>query len=359
VVCLDADWGLIAREKPENLSNVGTDSTGLYYVHFGSTASLRAWQFLIERLIGWFLIRITLSWISKDRIAQVSNISFDAATFELWGALLNGAQVVGISSDVALSPKEFANELRERGISAMFLTTLFSINLQLRCLAPLRASAPLLRREALDPKWVREVLRNRPPKRLVNGYGPYRKTPRSPVAISFERFPSTRPCAARQAISNTTVYLLDCHLEQCPPASPANSYAAENGLARGYWNRPDLTSQKFIRNPFDESGKTFLYRTGDMARRRADGTIEFLGRIDGQIKIRGYRVELGEIETQLAAHPAVRECVVTVAGPVRPASAWWAYVVAEGQAIPTASQLRAFFNGEAAGLHDSLGFCES
>jgi len=344
VVCLDADWDLIAREKPENLPKSGTDSDLAYIMYTSGSTGQPKGVAIPHRAINRLVLNTNYIQLDpKDRIAQVSNISFDAATFELWGALLNGAQVVGISSDVALSPKEFANELRMRGISAMFLTTALFNQLAAEVPGAFESVGTVIAGgEALDPKWVREVLRNRPPKRLVNGYGPTENTTFTCCHLIREVAEHATLVPLGKPISNTTVYLLDSHLEPVPVGIPGELYTGGDGLARGYWNRPELTSQKFIRNPFDESGKGYLYRTGDMARRRADGTIEFLGRIDGQIKIRGYRVELGEIESQLAAHPAVRQCVVRVAGSSSTSKRLVAYVVAEAQATPSASELRAF-----------------
>ncbi|HEU5396072.1 MAG TPA: alpha/beta fold hydrolase, partial [Verrucomicrobiae bacterium] len=164
--------------------------------------------------------------------------------------------------------------------------------------------------EAGDPKSVARVLKAKAPRRLVNGYGPTENTTFSAcyevraMPENATNVPIGRP------ISNSQCYILDAHLNPMPIGVPGELHVGGDGLARGYWNRPHLTAEKFISNPF-ESG-TRLYKTGDLARWLPDGNIEFLGRLDEQVKIRGFRVEPGEIETILGRHPAIRESVVVM-----------------------------------------------
>ena len=118
-------------------------------------------------------------------------------------------------------------------------------------------------------------------------------------------------------IANTQIYILDSHMQPVPIGVPGELYIGGDGLARGYLNRPELTAEKFVPNPFSNDPGARLYRTGDRARYRPDGNIEFLGRVDNQVKIRGHRIELGEIETVLNQHPSVKETVV-IASSFRP-----------------------------------------
>lgn len=344
VICLDADWELVAREHRENLtSSAGAASLAYVMYTSGSTGRPKGVSVLHRGINRLVINNDFIQLDASDRIAQVSNISFDAATFEIWGALLNGAQLVGITRDVALSPKDFATELREQGITAMFVTAaLFN---QLASEAP--GAFETLRTviaggEALDPNWVRAVLSHRPPKRLVNGYGPTENTTFtcchtiSRLSQHVSNVPIGKP------ISNTTVYILDQHLKPVPVGVAGQLYTGGDGLARGYWNRPELTSERFIPNPFDPKKSSCLYKTGDLARFLPDGMIEFLGRIDDQVKIRGFRIELGEIEALLGTHAAVRECVVTVCGNTSAEKRLVAYVVAKAEPAPNASELRSF-----------------
>jgi amino acid adenylation domain-containing protein/FkbH-like protein len=346
VICLDADWELIAREQRENTASLA-NARNLAYIMYTSGSTGRPKGVAVpHRAVNRLVINNDFIRIDPtDRIAQVSNISFDAATFEIWGALLNGAQLVGITRDVALSPKDFAAELREQGITAMFLTAaLFNQVANESPGAFETLKTVIAGGEALDPKWVRAVLKNRPPQRLLNGYGPTENTTFTcchtiaELPVNAFNVPIGRP------ISNTTVYILDRHLHPVPIGVAGELYTGGDGLARGYWRRPELTAERFIPNPFDPERASVLYKTGDLARFLPSGAVEFLGRIDDQVKIRGFRIELGEIETLLGKHPGVRECVVTVCGSSAAEKRLVAYVAAALEPAPNASELRAFLS---------------
>ena len=281
---------------------------------------------------------------STDRIAQVSNISFDAATFEIWGALLNGGQLRGITTDVVLSPNEFAGELREQGITAMFLTSALFSHLAFEFPGAFSTLRTLIAGgEALEPKAVRAVLKNNPSLRLVNGYGPTENTTFTCCAVLRAVHEDATSVPIGRPISNTQVYILDQSRNPVPIGVAGELYTGGDGLARGYWNRPELTAEKFVLHQFAPDGPCqHLYRTGDYARYLRDGNIEFLGRADGQIKIRGFRVELGEIETALSKCPGVKECVVNCAGARAGETRLIAYFTPSGKRPPKHGQLRTF-----------------
>ncbi|HTL18654.1 MAG TPA: amino acid adenylation domain-containing protein, partial [Patescibacteria group bacterium] len=344
VVCLDADWELVGRQPRENIPSL-TTARNLAYIMYtsGSTGRPKGVAVPHRGVNRLVLNNDFIQLDSTDRIAQVSNISFDAATFEIWGALLNGAQLVGITRDVALSPRDFAAELRDQGISAMFLTAALFNQLAMEVPGAFKTIRTVIAGgEALDPKWVRSVLKNGPPNRLVNGYGPTENTTFTCCHTISELPDNVTNVPIGKPISNTTTYILDRHLNPVPIGVPGELYTGGDGLARGYWRRPELTAEKFIPNPFDPNKATYLYRTGDLARYLANGTIEFLGRIDDQVKIRGFRIELGEIEAQLSKHPGVRDCVVTVCGESSTDKRLVAYVAASSDPVPNASELRSF-----------------
>nr|WP_272819430.1 non-ribosomal peptide synthetase [Scytonema hofmannii] len=264
---------------------------------------------------------------ASDAIAQASNYAFDAATFEIWGALLHGARLFGVSKELALSPMDFAASIREQGITVLFLTTaLFNQIAQAvpNAFNPLRYL--LFGGEAVEPQWVQQVLKNGAPQRLLHVYGPTENTTFSSwywvqdVPKDATTIPIGRP------IANTQIYILDEYLQPVPVGVPGELHIGGVGLATGYLNRLELTQEKFIPNPLrrsrgaqdlgsrgvkeDQSCSERLYKTGDLARYLSDGNIEYIGRIDNQVKIRGFRIELGEIETVLNQHPLVKESVV-------------------------------------------------
>ncbi len=278
----------------------------------------------------------------SNRVAHASNVSFDATTFEVWGALLSGAQLIGLPFDVILSPRDFAEEIRRQQIDTLFLTTaLFN---QMAYELP-EAFAPLehllFGGEEADPSAVAQVLEKGRPCRLLNVYGPtecttftswqlVREVPRGAVTI-----PIGRP------ISNTRLYILDRHLEPVPIGVTGELYIGGDGLARGYLD-PCLTAERFVPDPFAGELGGRLYKTGDLTRWLANGQVEFVGRNDFQIKVRGFRIELGEIEKVLCEHEAVREAVVLARTDARGETYLTAYVVTAHGPLPTGGELRAF-----------------
>jgi len=249
-----------------------------------------------------------------DRLAQVANASFDAATFEVWGALLHGGCLVGFDKDVVLSPRAFAAELERQRISAMFLTASLFNQMAREVPDAFRGVRHLLAGgEALDPRWVGRVLEHGGPRRLrrlLNGYGPTESTTFA-CWHEIESVPEgTHSIPIGRPLSNTRAYVLDRGLLPVPLGAQGELLLGGDGLARGYHGRPELTAERFVPDPFEPGSR--LYRTGDLVRQRADGPIEFLGRIDEQVKIRGFRIEPGEVEGVLREHPAVRDCAVVV-----------------------------------------------
>ena len=344
-ICLDADMGEIQRQSLENMPNNATPENVAYIIYTSGSTGQPKGVAVPHRAVNRLVCKTNyIELDASDRIAQVSNISFDAATFEIWGALLNGGQLRGIATDIALSPKDFARELREQGITAMFLTSALFSQLAAEVPGAFATLRTLLAGgEALDPKWVRSVLKEHPRLRLLNGYGPTENTTFTCCAL-LRDFPEGAPSVPiGRPISNTQVYILDAHLNPAPIGAPGELCAGGDGLARGYWNRPELTAEKFILHQFSPGGPCHhLYRTGDRARYLPDGNIEFLGRIDTQVKIRGYRVELGEIEAVLGRHAGVRECAVQACGSDAGQNRLVAYFVAESKRAPRTSQLRTF-----------------
>ena len=254
----------------------------------------------------------------NDRVAHVSNVAFDLALFEIWGALLNGGRLVILSKDVVLSPQDFASHLRSTGVTAMILaTSLFNLVSRERPDAFAALDTLLVAGEAFDPAAGRRVLSSDPPKRLINAYGPTESTTYTTWKEIDEIAPDARSVSIGRPLSNTTVFLLDESLNPVPVGVVGEIYIGGDGLANGYLNRPELTEERFVHVPAQkilasagDGTPVRLYRTGDLAKYLPTGEIEYIGRQDHQVKIRGYRIELGEIESVIDSHPDIAEAVV-------------------------------------------------
>jgi amino acid adenylation domain-containing protein len=240
---------------------------------------------------------------------QLAPVSFDASTLELWAPLLNGGRVA-IFPPRRPSLEEIGEAVARFGVTSLWLTAgLFQSMVEDRpqALRPLRQL--LAGGDVLSPPHVRRALAELPGLTLINGYGPTEGTTFTccfPM-ISPDEVGAT--VSLGRPIGNTQVHVLDAALRPVPAGVWGELCIAGDGLSRGYLGRPDLTAERFLPDPFGAGGR--LYRTGDVARLRPDGRVEFLGRRDGQVKLRGFRVELGEIESALARHPQVREAAVT------------------------------------------------
>ncbi|OYD97753.1 non-ribosomal peptide synthetase [Nostoc sp. 'Peltigera membranacea cyanobiont' 210A] len=334
IISIDKDWEIITQEKQDNPeSDLNSDNLAYVIYTSGSTGKPKGVAVPHKAVNRLVCNANYINLLPSDKVAQASNASFDAATFEIWGALLNGAQLVGITKDVTLSPPEFALQLREKGINILFLTT--ALFQQIARDVPQAFTSLrylLFGGETVDKRWVKKIIKYGVPKHLIHVYGPTENTTFSsyyyvqdlPLATSF---PIGRP------ITNTQTYILDAHLQPVPIGVTGELYMGGEGLAREYLNRTELTAEHFSTHTFSNKLKTRLYKTGDLARYLPDGNIEFLGRIDNQVKIRGFRIELSEIEAVLNQHPAVRETVVIVGEDVPDDKYLVAYVVLNQEQI--------------------------
>ncbi len=243
---------------------------------------------------------------------HLSPIAFDASTFEIWGPLLHGGCCV-IHAGEDYAPSRLGELIRANRVTTLWLTSsLFNalIDEAPEILHPIKQL--LTGGEALSPPHVRRALDLLPSTELVNGYGPTESTTfaccwKIPRDFSGE----SRSVPIGRPIANTQVFILDGALQPVPVGVVGEIVIGGDGLALGYIGAPELTAEKFVSNPFGESGER-LYRTGDLGRFRPDGVIEFAGRRDEQIKLNGFRIEPGEIEAALVKHPAIRQARVAV-----------------------------------------------
>jgi amino acid adenylation domain-containing protein len=344
IVCIDN--GDIAQENKENPKNNVTSNNLAYVIYTSGSTGKPKGVAVTHKAVNRLVCNTNYIKLSPDdKIAQASNTSFDAATFEIWGALINGAQLVGISKDIAISPQEFALQLQQKGITVLFLTT--ALFQQIARDVPQAFTSLkylLFGGETVDIRWVRKVIKHGSPENLIHVYGPTENTTFSTYYCVQELSESATSIPIGRPITNTQIYILDSHLQPVPINVIGELYIGGDGLARGYLNRPELTNERFINNVFNDKNNVIYdkfdcllddgrgnpaptFKTGDLARYLPDGNIEFLGRIDNQIKIRGYRIELSEIEAVLSQHPAVREAVVTACEDIPDDKYLIAYVV--------------------------------
>ncbi|WP_340608593.1 non-ribosomal peptide synthetase [Xenorhabdus bharatensis] len=247
-----------------------------------------------------------------DCVAHCANTAFDASTWEIWSALLNGGRLHIVSQSVLLEPAQFCDSLIKAQVTALWLTAgLF--NEYLDTLRPLFGQLRYLivGGDVLDPQRIQEVILSDPqPAALINGYGPTETTTFAATYTIASPVDVTRSIPIGRPISNTQIYILDEYGQLAPFGAVGEIYIAGQGVARGYLNRPELTQERFLTCPFSSEPDARMYRTGDLGRWLPDGNIEYLGRNDTQIKLRGFRIEPGEIEIRLEQCYGVREAVV-------------------------------------------------
>jgi amino acid adenylation domain-containing protein len=238
-----------------------------------------------------------------DRVLQFASFSFDASVFEMVMALRVGASLVVVDQASALSGPALVQLLREREVTIATLPPSVLATLRPQPLPALRTLIV-----AGEPCAAELVAAWAPGRRFFNAYGPTETTVWATVA---ECTPERAPTIGRP-ILNTRAYVLDQHRQPVPVGVPGELYLASPGLAVGYLNRPELTAERFLLDPFGPADGDVMYRTGDRCRWRADRNLEFLGRLDDQVKLRGFRIELGEIEAVLNQHPSVAHSVVVL-----------------------------------------------
>ncbi|HEY6444317.1 MAG TPA: non-ribosomal peptide synthetase [Candidatus Acidoferrales bacterium] len=308
VLAIDADSTAIAQ-CPSHSPAIELEPENLAYVIYTSGSSgepkgVEITHRSLSNLVSWH--RSAFGVTSSDRATQMASPGFDAAVWELWPYLAAGASVHLADKLTIVAPAELRDWLVSQGITIGFVPTALAEQL-ITLDWPASGALRFLLTGA-------DALRHYPPRNLpfalVNNYGP---TECTVVATSGIVSPVSCPDSAPpigRAVANTQIYILDKNREKVSTQVAGELYIAGMGLARGYRNRPDLTAERFIPNPFSSQRGSRMYRTGDRACYLPDGQIAFLGRVDDQIKILGYRIEPNEIESALDKHPAVQVSVV-------------------------------------------------
>jgi len=349
-ICLLALEDTLARESRQNPEPVVTPASLAYVIYTsGSTGKPKGVMLTHGGLVNYIAAVTKLYGLrASDRLLQFSSISFDIAFEEIFPTWSVGATLVLRSSNFSLAGSDFLRFARQQRLTVLTVATAYWHELvhelsesgadppeSLRLLIVGGEKAQIQALEA----W-RRIVGNRV--RWINTYGP---TETSVIASSYEppssgTLPSPLPIG--RPIGNVKIHILDRNLQPVPVGIPGEVHIGGPGVARGYLNHPELTAEKFVRDPFSLQPDARLYKTGDLARYLDDGEIEFVGRRDFQIKIRGFRVELGEIEAALAKHAAVREALVLAREEGLNHKRLVGYVIPAAGARPDAAELRKF-----------------
>jgi amino acid adenylation domain-containing protein len=342
VVWLDAHWPAIGKEPTQALADcVGPGNLAYVIYTSGSTGIPKG----VTGTHGAMMNRIAaqariVPFTDNDICCQKTPIGFVDAIFETLGPLCRGVALVVASETAGRDPEELTLLIERAQVSRLITVP----SLALALVAEGRARERLaglrswtLSGEALSEDLLRRLLAALPGCRFVNLYGSSEIAADATCYVSQGREEGTVPIG--RPISNVQTYALDGWLRPVPIGVTGELYIGGAGLARGYLHRPALTAERFVPSPFGAGER--LYRTGDLGRWRSDGNLEYLGRLDHQVKVRGHRVELGEIETALVAHPSVRDAVVVAQDDQSGDKRLAAYVVGEDGA-PEASVLRGY-----------------
>jgi amino acid adenylation domain-containing protein len=339
VVCLDEEWSLVAGHSDHKPASTITPENLAYVIYTsGSTGDPRGVQIPHRAIVNFMeSMRNRPGLNSEDTLLAVTTLSFDIAALELFLPLAVGGRLVIASREVASDGAQLAEALIESGATMMQAT-------------------PATWRSMIDSGWQGgkhlkllcggEALARDLADRLMelggalwNMYGPTETTVWSTLD---EVRPEGGAVSIGHPIDNTQVYLLDSNLRPVPVGVAGELCIGGGGVARGYLGRPQWTADKFIPDPFSLEAGRRLYRTGDAARYLEDGRVEFIGRLDFQLKVRGFRIEAGEIEAALSRHPAVRESAVVAREDMPGNKQLVAYVVYNSEQEPSAGEMRGF-----------------
>jgi amino acid adenylation domain-containing protein len=346
VLCLDGTATEEGGEEGREAALPAVAATGLAYVMYtsGSTGEPKGVAVTHRGVVR--LVRGTgyARFGPNETLLLNAPYGFDVSTLELWGALLHGSRLV-IPPPGVLTTAELGEVVKREGVTTLWLTTGLFRQMVEENLGALSGVRQLLTGgDVLPVAHARRVLAELPETRLINGYGPTENTCFTScytVRAAAELDPSV---PVGRPIAHTWVAVLDRDQTPVPPGVAGELCTGGDGLARGYLDHPDLTAERFLPDPEGREAGGRLYRTGDLVRWRRSGDLEFLGRIDAQVKVRGFRVEPGEIETALTAHPRLSSAVVLAQREEAGGHRLVAYVVAAADATvaPEPSELRDF-----------------
>ncbi|MEC4813417.1 MAG: amino acid adenylation domain-containing protein [Scytonema sp. PMC 1069.18] len=344
LVCLDSERPIIAQESSDNpICNTATKNLAYVIYTSGSTGQPKGVQVTHQNLVHSTHARITYYSESVTSFLLLPSFAFDSSVATVfWTLCLGGTLVLlkeGLQKDIWQIAKLIKQHQISHWLSVPSLYAALLAHIEPIQLASLRTV--IVAGESCSTELVKRHQELLQLTSLFNEYGPTEGTVWSSVYdCKNHDLKNTVPIG--RPIANTQIYLLNSYGQPVPIGVPGELYIGGLGVVRAYLNRPELTAEKFIPNPFSKEPNTRLYKTGDLARYTSDGNIEFIGRIDHQVKLRGYRIELTAIEAVLRQHPIVQEAVVSVREDELDSQRLIAYVVPEGKPVPKTEELRSF-----------------
>jgi len=309
------DEAVFSQQAETNLerSETGVDAECLAYVIYtsGSTGEPKGSEIPHRSIPGFFLGTDYVRFDEETVLLQHSSMNWDAMLLELWPALLNGGRSV-LAHQRVIGAEDIRKYVQRQGVNTLWLTAaLFNsiVESNVECLQGVKYL--MTGGEAASVMHIRRAMKQLPGMRVVNGYGPSECTVFSNCYVVHENLPeSVISLPIGKPIGDRRMYVLDAAMNLAPVGVVGEAYIAGASVARDYLQRPDLTAERFVPDPYSTQGGGRLYRTGDLVRWRRDGTIEFVGRNDFQVKVRGFRIELPEIEARLLEYAGVGEAVV-------------------------------------------------
>ena len=345
-VCLDTDWETIEEDRDSSHRQVQPDNLVYAIYTSGSTGTPKAVAVEHRQLVNYLYSVIErLNILPGASFATVSTLAADLGNTMLFPALCTGGCLHIIDQETATDPLAFSQYCQHHPIDCLkivpsHLSALLSSSSETEFLPRKKL---ILGGEASNWQLITKIRQQQPDCEIFNHYGPTETTVgvlTYPIEATTSNESTTVPIG--QPLPNNQVYILDEQLQPVPIGVPGELHIGGAQASRGYLNRPELTTEKFIPNPFSTIKGNRIYKTGDLARYLPNGDLEYLGRIDHQVKVRGFRIELGEIEAAIAQNPAVRETVVTTKEDLVNSKQIIAYVVLQEQQKLTISELREF-----------------
>jgi amino acid adenylation domain-containing protein len=346
LICLDADWERIAREKPSNpVHQISPDNLAYMIYTSGSTGkpkgAMNTHRGISNRLL-WMQDQYELT--EADTVLQKTPFSFDVSVWEFFWPLMVGARLLVAEPGGHRDAAYLMTLITSHQVTvAHFVPSMLRVFLQESEVENCRSLRHVICSGEALPYDLQEEFFARLPAQLHNLYGPTEAA----VDVTYwtcQRDGDRRIVPIGRPVANTQIYILDQHMQAVPAGVVGELYIGGVQVGRGYHNRPELTRDKFVLATFDDMPESRLYKTGDLCRRLSDGNIEYLGRADFQYKIRGFRIELGEIEETLRQHPLVKMCAVAAREHASGDKRLVAYVVWQSEKVRSFEELRKYLN---------------